>query len=121
MCGGEWGSLRPYGAADGVVRAFPGISSRAIFDSSLRDEIGTVRRCNTGGRGIWRDGSAPRGRNHLTDLKHATKIDRIDAALELNLGGLIANRFGLIDARLERDCDWTFNLHDLWILLQTYR
>jgi hypothetical protein len=38
MCGVERCSRRPYGTAGDVLRALPGISSRAIFDSSLRDE-----------------------------------------------------------------------------------
>ncbi len=57
-------------------RQFPRISSWAIFDSSLRDE----------GRAPWENGARYIGAtrqevNRITNLKHATKIDRIDVAL----------------------------------------
>ena len=52
-----------------VVAGFPGFPSWAIFASSLREE--KARRI----------GATRQEVNRLTNLKHATKIDCIDAAL----------------------------------------
>lgn len=75
-------SRRPYGAAHILLARFPRISSWAIFDSSLQEERHVAR----GNGGNWRVvagrvGITRQKVNRLTDLKRATKIDRIDAAL----------------------------------------
>lgn len=77
MFGVELSSRRPYGTASMRVERFPGISSRAIFASSLRDVV-VARHWKNNSR---RFGSTRQEVIRLTNLKHATKIDWIDEAL----------------------------------------
>jgi len=63
------------------VAWFPRISSWAIFDSSLRDEGWRDGAKREEEESVRRIGTTRQEVNRVTDLKHATKIDRIDAAL----------------------------------------